>query len=264
MANLERLLEHLQHAAREVPPSILESLCTLLDALPVASVNRHQILQSVIVPQQRAAVDALLHCWQSEFVSIPPIAIALALRSAEKANQAASVVRTSLVWTGPNATSFGLRRTDQALLELIQSAGQDILLVTFAAYRVPLVVEALKTALARGVRISFISESTDESAGRVRFDAANALGPEIAPRSRISVWPAHQRTTDESGNQGALHAKCAVADRSMLLLSSANLTGHAMSLNIEMGLLIRGGNLPGDVVDVFQHLIATQMLVLAA
>ncbi len=261
MADTDRLLEHIQRVVREVSSSVLEALCALLDTIPAAPINRNQVLQTILVPQQRAAVDGLLGCWQHDFAATPPVAIALALRAAAKANQSASQVRTSLVWTGPNATGFGLRRTDQALLELIQSAQQELLLVTFAAYRVPLIVEALKTALARGVRLCFISESTEESLGKVSFDAAKALGPEIAPFASIYVWPARQRTVDDQGHQGALHAKCAIADKSMLLLSSANLTNHALSLNIEMGLLIRGGSLPGQVADVFQILIANNALV---
>lgn len=37
-----------------------------------------------------------------------------------------------------------------------------------------------------------------------------------------------------------LHAKCAVADDTLALISSANLTGHALQLNIEAGVLLRG------------------------
>lgn len=43
---------------------------------------------------------------------------------------------------------------------------------------------------------------------------------------------------------GALHAKCAVADGRRPLVSSANLTEHAQWLNMELGVLVEGGDTP--------------------
>jgi phosphatidylserine/phosphatidylglycerophosphate/cardiolipin synthase-like enzyme len=53
----------------------------------------------------------------------------------------------------------------------------------------------------------------------------------------------------------------AVADGKTLLISSANLTEHAMTLNMEMGILVSGGEWPGRVVQHFQQLIADGKLV---
>ena len=53
-------------------------------------------------------------------------------------------------------------------------------------------------------------------------------------------WPVTQRT--ESGSK--LRAKLAVADRRVLLVSSANLTQSGVGKNIEAGLLVRGGSAP--------------------
>ena len=58
-----------------------------------------------------------------------------------------------------------------------------------------------------------------------------------------------------SGKPASLHAKCAVADGRILFISSANLTEYAMALNMELGVLINGGELPGRVVDHFGRLI---------
>jgi phosphatidylserine/phosphatidylglycerophosphate/cardiolipin synthase-like enzyme len=57
-----------------------------------------------------------------------------------------------------------------------------------------------------------------------------------------------------------LHAKCAVADRERLLISSANLTEFAFTLNMELGVLIRGGPLPGRVEDYLTALIDSRVL----
>ena len=41
-----------------------------------------------------------------------------------------------------------------------------------------------------------------------------------------------------------MHAKAAIADKRAALATSANLTGHALDLNMELGLIVRGGPVP--------------------
>jgi phosphatidylserine/phosphatidylglycerophosphate/cardiolipin synthase-like enzyme len=72
------------------------------------------------------------------------------------------------------------------------------------------------------------------------------------------VWPQEKRPRDEAGRFGSLHAKCAIADEEWLLVSSANLTMYAMNLNMELGLMIRGGNLPRITNRHFNNLIASE------
>ena len=45
----------------------------------------------------------------------------------------------------------------------------------------------------------------------------------------------------------ALHAKAVVADRSVALVTSANFTAHALTRNIELGLLIRDDRVAGGI-----------------
>jgi phosphatidylserine/phosphatidylglycerophosphate/cardiolipin synthase-like enzyme len=54
--------------------------------------------------------------------------------------------------------------------------------------------------------------------------------------------------------------KCAVADGRSLFLSSANLTEYAFTINMELGLLVTGGPLPGQVEEQFDRLIGTGVL----
>ena len=64
----------------------------------------------------------------------------------------------------------------------------------------------------------------------------------------------------ERGNAGVLHAKCVVADGRWLFISSANLTEHAFTVNMELGVLISGGKLPLRVEEHFDGLIASGAL----
>jgi phosphatidylserine/phosphatidylglycerophosphate/cardiolipin synthase-like enzyme len=56
-----------------------------------------------------------------------------------------------------------------------------------------------------------------------------------------------------------LHVKAAVADGKLLLLSSANLTETAFTLNMEMGILV-GGVLPAQVERQFERLMKMKVL----
>ncbi len=65
-----------------------------------------------------------------------------------------------------------------------------------------------------------------------------------------------QETQRQSnGKSGSLHVKLAVADRLLALVSSANLTDYAFNMNMEMGILIRGGKIPAQIHDHFYKLI---------
>jgi phosphatidylserine/phosphatidylglycerophosphate/cardiolipin synthase-like enzyme len=128
-------------------------------------------------------------------------------------------------------------------------------------YKVPNIAPALVNAAKRGVKISLILESTEESEGAVTFNEIEAMGTELARDATAYAWPIEKRGMDAKGNRGALHVKCAVVDDEALLISSANHTEHAMSLNMELGLLVRGGDLPCSLARHLRSLIQNRILV---
>jgi phosphatidylserine/phosphatidylglycerophosphate/cardiolipin synthase-like enzyme len=52
-----------------------------------------------------------------------------------------------------------------------------------------------------------------------------------------------------------MHAKAAVADSRIAFLTSANLTEAALERNMELGVLIRGGTLPGLIDRLIDGLV---------
>jgi len=54
---------------------------------------------------------------------------------------------SSLVWSGPACVLQPVRTTEQVILDIIGGAQREILLVSFAAYRVPSLLQALRDAL---------------------------------------------------------------------------------------------------------------------
>jgi phosphatidylserine/phosphatidylglycerophosphate/cardiolipin synthase-like enzyme len=58
-----------------------------------------------------------------------------------------------------------------------------------------------------------------------------------------------------------MHAKLAVADRSVLLVTSANLTQSGVAKNLDSGLVIRGGTAPGRAAEHIDALRSSGSLV---
>ncbi|MBX0330821.1 DISARM system phospholipase D-like protein DrmC [Oscillochloris sp. ZM17-4] len=244
--------------AAELPPGSIHALARAIEhAAGPRDAARAAALQAIPQPAQRARASDFLDAWAQQAPAISGARVALALLSAAAATRSARAEqRVELIWTGPLAAGVSMRRTDQALLQVIRSAHRELLIVSFAVYKIPAVIEALMSAAARGVVIRICIEAPEPSGQKMAYDTIRALGPAVASAAQIYIWPSDRRPTDESGHTGTLHAKCAVADRRTLFLSSANLTDYALSLNMELGVLISGGPEPATVAAQFERMIA--------
>jgi phosphatidylserine/phosphatidylglycerophosphate/cardiolipin synthase-like enzyme len=169
--------------------------------------------------------------------------------------------KIELIWTGPKTHDINLRRTNQALLELIHVAKTKIIIVSFVVYKVRDILSALEKAALRGVEIIIVLESPDDSEGKIAYSAIAALGSSLRIKANVFIWPYAKRPVNTNGMVGLLHAKVGVADNNLLYISSANLTDNAMNLNMEMGVLICGGELPGRVGQHFEEMITNGTLI---
>ena len=131
--------------------------------------------------------------------------------------------------------------------------------MSFAAYKVEAIVDAIGEAADRGVKVRLILETAKTERGTLTFGAAASFD-EVRDKVLIFEWPAEKRPILDHG-RASLHAKTAVADDHIALVTSANLTGLAISENMELGLLIRGGPVPGRLRSHFAELIARGYLV---
>ena len=187
-------------------------------------------------------------------------AIGLALQSAYHAHRHARESQSvELVWTGPSPPQTHLRRTDQALLEVIRSAEGEVWIVSFAAYGVRAILDALLEALDRNVTVSLVLESAEQSEGRLTSDQIAELQASLNQRARVYVWPTAMRQIS-GGRRGTLHAKCAVADGEQLFVSSANLTEAALQINIELGALIKSAKHASLVEGHLRWLVESRTL----
>jgi phosphatidylserine/phosphatidylglycerophosphate/cardiolipin synthase-like enzyme len=238
----------------DVLSTIAKAACTLATRLPIETMlllarlvreskdchdAKARIAEVLCQPYYRDLALSFVDSWKQCVEPFDPAAVALCLVTASHSEcghrQNQSV---ELVWTGPDSGAVPFRRTEQALLQVLDSAEDRITLVSYAVYRIPNVAAALVRAAQRGVRIKVIVETPDPSEGEQEYDTIQALGDEVAAACRIYYWPAKQREPHSGGKRGILHVKCLVADEKWLFLSSANLTEYAFTVNMELGTLV--------------------------
>lgn len=253
------VVEQVERLAAELPASMLHALAEAVEKHGLA--GRWQVVHAVAQPHYRALAADLLDAWQAD-AGLTPQALALALVTAAAMEQRhRSGQSVELVWTGPDAQAIPLRQTEQAILQVIDSAVRRITLVSYAVYHIPRICQALVRAAERGVDLRIIVETPDKLEGQSAYNTVRALGPAVESRSSLYLWPLEKRQRDANDRPGILHVKCAVADGRWLFLSSANLTEYALTINMELGLLVTGGELPGQVEWHFERLVTAGMLV---
>lgn len=244
--------------AAEVSEESAHQLANVLADAQSPAIARGR-LGNVASSRQRQLLEAIVNEWEAR-PAITGAELGAALLSAQAAfARAEAAERVELIWTGPRPAESTLRRTDQALFEVIDRAVHRLLLVTYAAYRVPALEARLAEARERGVVVRLILESSAAEGGHVSVDPFRALRSAVSGAD-VYQWPAEERLRGPGGEYGALHAKCAVADGRIAFVSSANLTGSAMELNMELGVLIEGVEVAGRIEQHFQGLIDSKVL----
>jgi phosphatidylserine/phosphatidylglycerophosphate/cardiolipin synthase-like enzyme len=166
---------------------------------------------------------------------------------------------TEIIWTGPANGRFPVRRIDQVLYDLISRAKKRIVLVTFAAHRVRHLCDHLIQAVDRGVELTLIVESEDESEGQLTRDAIAAFRNVPAAKTHLYYWPLTKRERNQAGRPGKLHMKCAIVDN-IAIIGSANLTDDAFNRNMELGMLVREYATVEILSEHFRELIRAKVL----
>ena len=244
-----------------LPPETLRIVATKLEQSPTLAEAKLAIGRELPHPHYRAQALDFFDAIARQPEPLAPAVLAVALLTAAHMDETGRHGRSvELVWTGPESDTAPFRHTEQAILQILDSAMERITLVSYAVYHIPRIRAALVRAAQRGVRIQVIVETPNETEGQNEYSTLQALGHEVAACALVYYWPRECRQQDASGRMGILHVKCAVADGRWLFLSSANLTEYAFTTNMELGVLITGGVQPRDVEEHFDRLIALGVL----
>jgi phosphatidylserine/phosphatidylglycerophosphate/cardiolipin synthase-like enzyme len=238
---------------------IADWACRTAEQLPAADVRRlaeaaatgapgvRQLRASAGSVILRDACDQLLHrLGHTESAYLAGL-LTGAARAVERARRHQSV---SVVWTGPESGVSSSRLTAATVIELINAARSEILLVSYATHTEPSISTALSAAVVRGVMVTLLAERHEDN------PSYTALGTPFPSLNAFRLhWPATSRPPG-----AALHAKIIVVDDHVALVGSANLTSRAMESNLECGILIRGGPQPRAVRDHVTGLYAAGLL----
>lgn len=259
-----QLLLTAQALVRQLHPAILEEVSNRIAHFDVTDwqTSQARILSAIPQATSRALIEDLLEVWREDKDDLSPQTVSFALKALGIGGIGQrDEEKTEVVWTGPRSPETPFRRTRQALLQIIHSAVERLTVICFAVYKVDSIREALFQAANRGVHIRIIIESAEASGGKTSFDMIEGLGEELARTCTVFVWPAEKREADPTGRHGSLHAKALIADNHTLYVSSANLTEFALDLNLELGIVISGGQLPQQVDHHFTTLVRNGILV---
>jgi phosphatidylserine/phosphatidylglycerophosphate/cardiolipin synthase-like enzyme len=252
------LLEKIAEFASTVHPSQIELLAKniklaskvesleglLLDVLP------HQV--SIVLADILSSWKEGPHCTKEE--------LAAALLAASKTHSLMHKnQKVELVWTGPETSLVPIRKTEPVLLEVIREAKKNIWITSFVAYEVPAIRDAINHACSNNVNVNLLFEEAQSKGGSVSFDSI-AKAKKVLPEARIFSWDSNANIANEQGKIGSMHAKCIVVDRETAFITSANITFAAIERNMELGVLIRGGNLPNQLSSHLSALCNTDIV----
>ena len=256
-----RLIAALEQMVELLHPPVLQIVIELLDSLDPESDSQlaYVLVQKLPNPAFRRCVTELIEIWQNHSPTIPAQAIALALQTASHTHQTLQKrYEVQPVWTIPQVGGQWIRQTEQVILEIISQAQAELLLISFAVYRIPQVVQALIQALERQVKVTLIVELPDTQ--KIAFGIFQSLPLSLLERLEIFYWPLACRPQDSQGHYGSLHIKGVIRDRHHVLITSANLTDYALNLNLELGLMTQQPHLARKIYDQLEILIDHNIL----
>jgi cardiolipin synthase A/B len=230
----------------DLPAAQVRTLAARLATVPGALDDAGWSELSRLVPTP-AFADAVVRLRSAGAAGLDGRSLELALLAAlQAARRERSRQSVEIVWTGPDTREVPVRLTRAALIDVIRAANRHLVMVSFAAYQVAEVCAEVEATSDRGVDVRLVLENES-------MDSAAAFSS-LRGRVGFWVWPADKRPALPAGH-ASLHAKAAVADDNTALVTSANLTGHGIGSNMELGLLVRGGPVPARLAAHLSELM---------
>jgi phosphatidylserine/phosphatidylglycerophosphate/cardiolipin synthase-like enzyme len=167
-----------------------------------------------------------------------------------------------LVVTGPDVRE-AYRDTAVVVEQLFAEAQASVLIVGFALFKGDVIfrslAERLDTTPSLDVRlcldISRRGTDTTRDQDLVARFAREFMGKNWSGQRRPKVYFDPRGLTMDTKTRAVLHAKCIVIDNRSALITSANPTPAAYDRNIEIGVVVRGGLIPQQIMSHFASLI---------
>lgn len=181
------------------------------------------IVRPIAHPTYQQSAADLVAAWQT-CREVPGTALASMLRVAAIARAGAlDQEHVDVVWTGPASHEVPSRSTEAVVLEIIEAATEQLLLVTYAAFPHEPLLGALRAAVSRGVHTEVLVETRSGAGALLAAEPAHVFDRIIGVR--LLEWPVARRPIASGPVRARMHAK------------------------LECGLLVSGGRVPGRLAD---------------
>jgi len=250
---MDKLLELIAALSAQIPFDKAQAIASKIRALE-SKESVSSVFSLISAPKALELLNEVMREWSLQGISANELS-AMLVASSYTQSKITSESSVELVWTGPTSRFVAPRRTEQALLQVINSAQKELFITSFVAYNVQSIVNALNAVCDKGITLTMLLESSQEDGGSIGMDVIARM-KKLIPLAQVYAWK------EKSGEfeNGRVHAKVAVADRASCFITSANLTGYAMEKNMELGLLVNGGTIPGLISDHLKALIDIKTL----
>ena len=183
----------------------------------------------------------LLRMWRHEHDSLNRLPRVLGSLLEVRHSVEARSVRAELVWTGHKPPGSTLRSTPPVISEILDAAKSHVIVLSYSVWlghaRITSVLDRVVAARCRGALVTFVVDRNYNPGGTKpihNLEQLRTRWPDDAPRPEIYSWG------DDNDQIAKLHAKVIIVDRRDLLVTSANLTGHGMGGNLELGTRLIG------------------------
>ena len=165
-----------------------------------ATEARSRIADSIPHPHYRSLCLGFFQDWRAKAPGVSPAEVAIALRTAACSQRSREADQSvEIVWTGPRSEEVSFRHTEQAILQVLNSAQSRILLVSYAVYAIPNIQDAVVRAAKRGVKITVVVETPNKLDVQNEYSTLQALGDDVAKCSTVYFWPKENRKADAVG-----------------------------------------------------------------
>lgn len=226
-------------------------------------------LQRVLPESAATGVAAALQRFAEQGFTREQIATVAELVGRSRGQRKVAEDLFDLVVTGPEAPGIANRDTSVVVREMFSHAERSVLLAGYAVYQGQKVFQALAERMEARPNLS-VRFFLDVGRGPGDTSASDQIIRRFAERFRTKHWPQGHRHPEvyfdprsletDASKKACLHAKCIVADREQVFISSANFTEAAQERNLEVGLLIRSAHLATRLADHFEALVSHRLL----
>lgn len=190
-----------------------------------------------------------------------------------------------LIFSGPQIEGARAASTLQEFDRVVSTANKELLVVTHSIYKADKILASIARRQEMGAKVTIcynISRNSSQNKGRpaqkvldeARQDFIKSWGAEY-PLPQVFYFPLSLWRSNDPGvppealpaltgvgerEFPVLHTKCIIADRSLALVTSANLSDSAQKRNLELGVLIKNPSYASKICNYFEGAIKTKVL----